>query len=33
MVIRLYKFALFIAWVVTLIWVALELDTMKLFKF
>jgi hypothetical protein len=33
MVIRLYRFVLFIAWIIILIWVALELDKIKLFKF
>jgi len=33
MVIRFYRFVLFIAWVAILIWVALELDKMKLLKF
>ena len=33
MVIRLYRFALFIAWITILIWVALEVDRMKILKF
>ena len=33
MVIRFYRFALFIAWLSALIWIALELDKIELFKF
>ena len=33
MVIRFYRFVLFIAWVTILIWIVLELDKMKFFKF
>jgi hypothetical protein len=33
MVIKLYRFMIFIAWLAILTWVALELDKMQFFKF
>ena len=33
MVIKIYRFMVFIAWSAILIWVALELDKMQFFRF